>query len=234
MLGRSYCRTVHYQSHTQFVQVKRGLIVTKSPHTREVANTRILEVNGYGPPLVLVHGLSDSADTWRPLLHRLAAQGRYGVALELPGFGTAPDAQPRKVMPQLEAEVVTAAERATAATGMAPVRVGNSLGAAVALYVAARNPTLTSAVVPVCSAGLYHPAWIRFVATPGLRRDPAAIWRCNRNHLLTAAGRAPHGHNEVIPGCGHPPQLEMPDELLRLIDAFSPLRTDDEDSTFGV
>ena len=285
----------------------------KSPQTRFVENTRILEVQGYGPPLVLVHGLSDSADTWRPLLERLAAQGRYALALDLPGFGAAPDAQPGNVLPQLEAEVVAAAKRAIAATGMAPVLVGNSLGGMVALHVAARNPKLVSAAVPVCSAGLYHPAWIRLIATPALRlvlpvlatrplrrlsgaallhtsttirsdsarehlprllshlsrsrlahqlwivsrllkegaypldlesidcrvlfvwgdRDRAAIWRVNHDHLLAAAQRAPHGHSEVIPGCGHMPQLEMPDELLRLIDAFSPIRTDDEASTFG-
>jgi hypothetical protein len=39
----------------------------------------------------------------------------------------------------------------------------------VGLHVAARNPKLVSAVVPVCSAGLYHPAWIRLIATPALR-----------------------------------------------------------------
>jgi pimeloyl-ACP methyl ester carboxylesterase len=64
-------------------------------------------------------------------------------------------------------------------------------------------------------------------------RDRAAIWRSNHDHLLKAAQRAPHGHSEVIPGCGHMPQLELPDELFRLIDAFNPLRTDDEASTFG-
>jgi pimeloyl-ACP methyl ester carboxylesterase len=63
-------------------------------------------------------------------------------------------------------------------------------------------------------------------------RDRAAIWRSNHDHLLKAAQRASHGHSEVITGCGHMPQLELPDELFRLIDAFSPLRTDDEASTF--
>lgn len=269
-----------------------------------MGGNRLFKVDGTGPPLVLVHGLSDSADTWRPLLARLAEQGRYAVAVDLPGFGSAPYAQPGPVMSQLEARVVAAAERARAATGVAPVLVGNSLGGAVVLYVAARNPGLASAVVPVCSAGLYHPAWIRLAATPGVRqvlallavrplrcltgavlsrnfatvrsddgrehlpryvshlsrsrvahqlsivnrmlhegaypldmesvdcpvmfvwgdRDRAAIWHANHEHLLGAAQRVRDGHSEVIHGCGHMPQLEMPDELLRLITEFSPPR----------
>ncbi|HUE28529.1 MAG TPA: hypothetical protein VMP89_17270, partial [Solirubrobacteraceae bacterium] len=38
--------------------------------------TRVLEVDGDGPPLVLLHGFSDSADTWRAMLERLARSGR--------------------------------------------------------------------------------------------------------------------------------------------------------------
>ncbi len=34
--------------------------------------TRVLELEGDGPPLVLVHGYADSADSWRQTLDRLA------------------------------------------------------------------------------------------------------------------------------------------------------------------
>ena len=50
--------------------------------------TRALELEGDGPPLLLLHGYSDSADTWRILLDRLARAGRRAVAVDLPGFGT--------------------------------------------------------------------------------------------------------------------------------------------------
>ncbi len=38
------------------------------------------------PPVLLIHGLGDEADTWRHLIPALAAQQRV-VALDLPGFG---------------------------------------------------------------------------------------------------------------------------------------------------
>ena len=43
--------------------------------------TRVLEVDGEGPALVLLHGFSDSADTWRPLLERLGRSRRRAVAI---------------------------------------------------------------------------------------------------------------------------------------------------------
>ncbi|HEY6779990.1 MAG TPA: alpha/beta fold hydrolase, partial [Thermoleophilaceae bacterium] len=51
--------------------------------------TRALELEGDGPPLLLLHGWADSADTWRLVLDRLARLERRALALDLPGFGTA-------------------------------------------------------------------------------------------------------------------------------------------------
>ena len=65
--------------------------------------TRALEVDGDGPGIVLLHGWSDSADTWRPLLAELAERGRRAIAVDLPGFGDATPLQPGAVLPQLDA-----------------------------------------------------------------------------------------------------------------------------------
>src|SRR3712207_8432150 len=51
--------------------------------------TRVLELEGDGPPLVLLHGYADSADTWRLVLDELARLERRAIAVDLPGFGRA-------------------------------------------------------------------------------------------------------------------------------------------------
>ena len=40
--------------------------------------TRVLELEGDGAPIVLLHGYADSADTWRQTLAVLARRGRRG------------------------------------------------------------------------------------------------------------------------------------------------------------
>ncbi len=52
-------------------------------------DTRVLELEGDGVPIVLFHGYVDSADTWRKMLDLIARQGRRAIAVDLPGFGTA-------------------------------------------------------------------------------------------------------------------------------------------------
>lgn len=96
--------------------------------------TRVLSVAGDGTPLVLLHGYADSADTWRPVLTRLAAAGHRGVAVDLPGFGQAGPRRPGAMVPQFDAFV----DAILATTGPA-VLVGNSLGAATAVRAAGRN-----------------------------------------------------------------------------------------------
>lgn len=47
------------------------------------------EVHGHGPPLVLVHGITESRRTWDPLVPMLA-QGHTVVAVDLRGHGESP------------------------------------------------------------------------------------------------------------------------------------------------
>lgn len=50
-----------------------------------IAPIRLLE-RGEGPPLLLIHGNPDTADTWSPLMLRLEHRYRC-LAPDLPGFG---------------------------------------------------------------------------------------------------------------------------------------------------
>jgi pimeloyl-ACP methyl ester carboxylesterase len=141
--------------------------------------TRLLEVDGDGPALVLLHGFADSADTWRPLLERLGTAGRRAIAIDLPGFGASPDVRPGPVLPQFESVVAAAVEQVAAERSEPVALVGNSMGGLVSLYVANRRTVAPCGVVPVCSAGLHHPGWIRVIAAPGVR------------HILPIAGTRP-------------------------------------------
>jgi pimeloyl-ACP methyl ester carboxylesterase len=132
--------------------------------------TRALELEGAGPPLVLLHGWADSADTWRLLLDTLGRDDRRAVALDMPGFGTAsPPADDRPLLEQLDA-FCDAAVRYVAPEGGAVV-VGNSLGGCVALRAAEREELGLAGVVPVAPAGLDMARWFVLV-----ERDPIVRW----------------------------------------------------------
>lgn len=132
--------------------------------------TRALELEGDGPPVVLLHGFSDSADTWRLLLDRLAELERRALAVDLPGFGAADALRPGEPMlPQLEGFARAAV--AEAAPGGGALVVGNSLGGCVSLRLAERDELELAGVMPVAPAGLDMARW--FVL---LERDPIVRW----------------------------------------------------------
>ena len=97
---------------------------------------------GDGPPLILLHGLQDEADTWRHLFGPLAARYRV-IAPDLPGFGRS-DKRPRGYGVPLYSGVVMAlaAELGLRRFGL----IGNSLGAITADAIAAQHPDHVSAL----------------------------------------------------------------------------------------
>lgn len=113
--------------------------------------TRVLEVDGAGPPLLLLHGFTDSADGWRPVLGRLGRSGRRAVALDLPGSGLA-DPMGRPPLRTLDALVDAAIDDHAGPT----VLVGNSLGGLLALRAAARGDQRVEGVVALAPAGLAY------------------------------------------------------------------------------
>jgi pimeloyl-ACP methyl ester carboxylesterase len=132
--------------------------------------TRALELEGDGPPLLLLHGWADSADTWRPLLDRLGRVDRRALAVDMPGFGAAaPPSDGEPLLAQLDAFCEAALEYAAPDRGA--VVVGNSLGGCVALRAAERPELGLSGVVPVAPAGLDMARWLVIV-----ERDPIVRW----------------------------------------------------------
>ncbi|MEV0252109.1 alpha/beta hydrolase [Nocardia sp. NPDC050712] len=117
-------------------------MITETTARYNDVGTRVLSVAGTGTPILLLHGYSDSADTWRAVLTRLEAGGRRAVAVDLPGFGLADPRAPGPVTRQFEDFA------AAVLSDLGPaVLVGNSLGAATAVRVGARRPELVEAVV---------------------------------------------------------------------------------------
>lgn len=132
------------------------------------------------PTLVLLHGFSDSADTWRTLMDRLAERGVGVVAFDLPGFGEAGRlARDRPILPQLDRFAAAAVRHVSAAAGRPVVLGGNSLGGCVALRVAQRDDVPLAGVVPVAPAGLDLARWISIIegawAVQAIMRSPVPL-----------------------------------------------------------
>lgn len=163
----------------------------------EVAGRQVrYRVGGSGPPLVLVHGLGGSTRWWRRNLERLGA--RFTVHLvDLPGFGGAR----RAPFVLADAANWLAAWLDALALPRAHV-VAHSMGAGIALRLAAARPELVERLVLVAPAGLptgrswlahtpplaraarrFPPAFAWLVATDVLRARPRTLLRATRDLL---------------------------------------------------
>ena len=135
--------------------------------------TRALELEGDGPPLLLLHGYSDSADTWRVLLDGIGRVGRRAVALDMPGFGTCDllaDDEP--ILSQLERFAAAAVEWIAPEGGA--IVCGNSLGGCVSLLLAEREDLGLDGIVPVAPAGLDMARWFTVIEREPLLRAALA------------------------------------------------------------
>ncbi|HJZ48516.1 MAG TPA: alpha/beta fold hydrolase [Roseiflexaceae bacterium] len=100
------------------------------------------------PPLILIHGLGDEADTWRHVLIPLSQQYRV-IALDLPGFGRS--ARPRRAYTLGFYAQSVASLMARLGIGRAAL-AGSSLGAAIAQRVALARPDLVERLILVDGA----------------------------------------------------------------------------------
>jgi pimeloyl-ACP methyl ester carboxylesterase len=117
------------------------------------------DVHGSGPGLVLLPGVGGtSALTWEALLAGLAAEHTVMLA-DLPGAGRSPLPVGRLELDTLADQVVATAERA----GLGDfVIAGPSLGAAVAIKVAARHPDRVRGLVTLSGFARPHTSlWLR-------------------------------------------------------------------------
>ena len=119
------------------------------PTTNNLAHHR----TGAGEPLILLHGVGESAVGWQPI-HQALSDHYDVIAVDLPGFGHSPGL-PAGVAPTAAA-LADAVEGELDRLGLAQFHVaGYSLGARVALELATRGRTLS--VIAIAPDGLGTP-----------------------------------------------------------------------------
>ncbi|MFD2768506.1 alpha/beta fold hydrolase [Micromonospora eburnea] len=116
-----------------------------------VAGRRVrCRIAGDGPPVVLLHGIGRTLDDFAAQ-HALLARDHRVVSVDLPGHGGSAPLDVPHTLPALATAVAQVLDTA-GITG--PVHlVGNSLGGAVAMRLAADDPARAASLVLVNSAG---------------------------------------------------------------------------------
>lgn len=119
-----------------------------APHTSEFRSRErvtVIAASGIrtGPSFILLHGIGMGRRYWGALTDTLGMHGRV-YALDLPGFGDAPEPETPLDMRQSGDLIAELVDRLHIPN---PVLVGHSMGAQVAVEAAARHPELFDCVV---------------------------------------------------------------------------------------
>jgi pimeloyl-ACP methyl ester carboxylesterase len=107
--------------------------------------------SGVGPPVLLVHGLGGSANGWVRIIHPLARRFAAVYAVDLPGNGFSP--LPASGPLSLEEQVGVLHAFCREVVKTPAFVVGNSLGGALSLILAAVHPEDVAALALVAPAG---------------------------------------------------------------------------------
>ena len=159
--------------------------------------SRVLEIagcetyvaeGGSGPPVLLLHGFADTADCWRRIVPGLLRNHRV-VAIDIPPFGRSgrPPLRDGRELVDYYPEFFPAL--AAALDLGAAIRVGPSLGGAIALSLALDHPEQVDSLVLISPAGLGDRAPWWWHAIAGRYLNWAALLRLP-NPLASQAIRA--------------------------------------------
>lgn len=102
-------------------------------------------------PVLLVHGLGGSSLNWLGLMEELGSEAEF-LAPDLPGFGASPPPRDGDYSPGGHARALAALVAAWQPAGRPVHLVGNSLGGAVCVQLAAHRPDLVASVLLVSPA----------------------------------------------------------------------------------
>ena len=160
--------------------------MTPSPAAR--TSSLVRKRSGAGEPLLLLHGVGESAAGWRPTQNALSESFDV-IVVDLPGFGAAP-ALPSGISPT-SAALADAIEQQLDELGLTTVHIaGYSLGARVGLELASRGRARS--VVAIAPDGLGTPAERVYetMTLLGRRAFARALSPIAQEVTSTGAGRA--------------------------------------------
>ncbi len=131
-------------------------------------------------PVILIHGIADSALTWAFTLGGIARVGPV-YALDLPGFGQSGYPQGRRFA-SIGEQVAVLRALLSEVVGRPALLVGNSMGGWIAARLAELVPELVRGVVLIDPGGAMlegHASWAQFAATVAVRdlRSVRTIYR---------------------------------------------------------
>lgn len=149
-------------------------------HGREVAYR---DLPGTGTPVLLVHGIGSSLDTWADIPDRLSAEGIRVVAVDLPGHGESSKGRGDYSLGSLASTLRDLLDH----LGIDRVHlVGHSLGGGVSMQFAYQFPDRVASMVLESSGGLGEEAFtgLRAASLPG--SELAIKWAINQRTLRAA------------------------------------------------
>ena len=140
-------------------------------HSISLAGTdiRYAELGGSGPPLVLLHGITDSLESYRPAAAKLKQAARV-YAIDFRGHGRSAHTRDHYRVRDFAADVLLFLERVV---GEPAVLAGHSLGGLVTSYIASRpgaalrgifleDPPLYRARMPAIKQTYFYPFFVSF------------------------------------------------------------------------
>src|ERR1700729_1773896 len=176
------------------------------------------------PPVLLLHGSGPGVTAtanWRPVIPALS-QDRRVIAPDQLGFGGTATGEPRTYGRAAWTEHALALLD-TLGTGPVDV-IGNSMGGAIALSVAAARPAAVRRIVLMGSVGgapARPAAGLAPIGSPVLlvhgRDDRVVPWRDSSAQL---ADLLPDSRLHVLSGCGHWTMIEKTAEFLAVVQPF--------------